>query len=281
MKTFDTVQGLKAHLEIERKAGKKIGFVPTMGALHNGHLSLIKKAKQECDVSVCSIFVNPTQFDDKSDLEKYPRTLEADSKLLKTESNDVIFAPTVKEVYPQGMSKGLDLKFGYLANCLEGASRPGHFDGMAQVVSRLLDIVEPDALYMGQKDYQQFAIVQSMIAQQRRPIDLVRCAIIREEDGLAMSSRNRRIPAEDRLRAPMIYRVLEGIKRNRMGLTVPELRYWGLSSLEMTGFKPIYVEIVNAKTLAPVSHLEDPDGVVALVATWLGEVRLIDNMIIS
>ncbi len=281
MKTFDTVAGLQAHLDQLRKAGKKIGFVPTMGALHNGHMSLIKEAKKHSDATVCSIFVNPTQFDEKSDLDKYPRTLEADSKLLAAEGNEVVFAPSVKEVYPQGTSKGLDLDFGYLANCMEGASRPGHFDGMAQVVSRLLDIVQPDSLYMGQKDYQQFAIVQSMVAQQGRKLQLYRCPIIREEDGLAMSSRNRRIPGENRLIAPMIYRIIKGIKDNPLDLTVPELRYWAMTSLEMTGFKPLYVEIVNAKTLAPVDHLQDPDGVVVCVATWLGEVRLIDNMIIS
>ncbi len=283
MEIFHDIKSLQKQLNLLRSNGKTIGFVPTMGALHNGHLSLVHKAKAQCDISVCSIFVNPTQFNEKSDLDKYPRTLEADQKLLQTAANDIIFAPSANEMYPDGTAIKHQFDFGYLVKPMEGATRPGHFEGMAQVVNLLLDIVQPDALFMGQKDYQQVAIVRRLLKLTNKTnIKLVMCDIIRDEDGLAMSSRNRRITAENRTIASQIHKTLIAAKHNRLEYTIDILKQWAMESLSMMGFKPIYFEFVDAETLKPVKDLHnDGKGIVACVAAWLGEVRLIDNMIIS
>ena len=198
MLVFNRIEKLKSFLKELKKQGKIIGFVPTMGALHRGHVSLIKASIKQCDVTVCSIFVNPTQFNDKSDFDKYPATLEADLKKLKAAKCDMVFAPSVAEMYPDGFGNTRKIDFGFLAETLEGEHRPGHFNGMAQVVEMLLRIVQPHCLFMGQKDYQQQLIVAQLIKKRKLKTRLVTCATLREKDGLAMSSRNVRLDKKAR-----------------------------------------------------------------------------------
>ena len=281
MLTIHTVSELQKCISDLKKQGKKIGFAPTMGALHEGHLSLIAKAKSECDISVCSIFVNPTQFNDPKDLEKYPRTEEKDSKMLLSADNDILFMPSVNEVYPPGLDLKNTLDFGAMAHVMEGAFRPGHFDGMAQVVKRLLDIVQPDGLFMGQKDFQQFSIVQNMLLQLKSDIQLVMCETMRENDGLAMSSRNVRLSPENRKKAPLIYKTLLKVKENSTEKSPEDLRKWAITQFVSPDFKPEYFDIVDGKTLQSIVSFQETDFVVACVATWLGGVRLIDNIVIS
>ncbi len=276
-----TVKGLQEFLTPLREKGNTIGFVPTMGALHEGHLSLIRQAKEKCDYTVCSIFVNPTQFNDSADLEKYPRTIEEDTALLTSEKTDVLFLPSAKEVYPPGLDTLLTLDFGNLDKVMEGAFRPGHFEGMAQVVKRLLDIVEPDQLFMGQKDFQQLTIVRSMLQQLKMPIELVMCPIVREKDGLAMSSRNRRLPAEDRERAIILNKVLKKVAKKIDRKSPAKLIKKAMKKLDIPGFKPEYFSIVDGITLQPIKDFEDSDFVVACTAVWVGEIRLIDNRILK
>ncbi len=214
MLRFETVISLQKHIRSEKRKGKKIGFAPTMGALHEGHLELIRLAQKDCDVTVCSIFVNPTQFNDPKDLEKYPRTVEKDSKMLESAGCNILFLPSVAEIYPPNVDLRNRYDFKQLTQVMEGAFRPGHFDGMAQVVKRLVDIVKPQGLYMGQKDFQQFSIVKNMLKQMRTRTRLIMCATMREADGLAMSSRNVRLTLENRAQAPQIYAQLCCIKEN-------------------------------------------------------------------
>lgn len=278
---FKKVADLQRYLQKVSKEKKTIGFVPTMGALHNGHLSLVNRANAETDCTVVSIFVNPTQFNDKKDLEKYPRTLGADIELLSSVQTTVLFIPSVDEVYPKGLDTSLDLEFGALANVLEGAFRPGHFDGMAQVVHRLLDIVRPDRLFMGQKDFQQLTIVRSMLKQLNHKTELVVCPIIREKDGLAMSSRNRRLTPFYREKAVLLSQILSKVKSNIHNRTPESMSTMAMKTLTEAGFKPEYFEIVDGITLQPVKDFSDADFIVALTAAWAGEIRLIDNMILK
>ena len=280
MKIAETVSELRHLTDIARKSGKKIGFVPTMGALHEGHISLVKKAKRQNPVVVVSIFVNPTQFNDKKDLEKYPRTLEADSKLLAPAGADILFFPSVSEVYPDGQDKGADIDLGGLDKHMEGAFRPGHFKGMAQVVKRLLDIVTPDRLYMGQKDFQQFTIVAHMIRSLGINTQLVVCPIKREHNGLAMSSRNERLSAETRGKAGIINRVMKAVKRDMYSKQVADLEKYAMKRLTVAPFEPEYFSIVDGYTLNPVTDMDKTPYVVACVAVWADGVRLIDNMIL-
>ena len=262
-----------------KKQGKSIGFAPTMGALHEGHLSLIAKAKSECDISVCSIFVNPTQFNDPKDLEKYPRTEEKDSKMLLSAGNDILFMPSVNEIYPPDLDLKNTIDFGEMAHVMEGAFRPGHFDGMAQVVKRLLDIVQPNRLFMGQKDFQQISIVQNMLFQLKSDIQLIMCETMRENDGLAMSSRNIRLTPEHRKKAPLIYKTLLKAKKMSAKKSPEDIKKWAISQFLSPDFKPEYFDIVDGKTLQSITNFETTGFVVACVATWLGEVRLIDNVV--
>ena len=214
MYIFRKIADLKAYLAQLRESGKRIGFVPTMGALHAGHISLIEEANKGSDVTVCSIFVNPTQFDNADDLKKYARNLPKDAKMLGDALTNVLFAPNVEEVYPPNLDTEVDLDFGQLTKVMEGRFRTGHFEGMVQVVTRLLNIVEPDSLYMGQKDFQQAAIVKNMLQQQKRKTKLVVCPIIREPHGLAMSSRNVRLAPDDRKLAKVLHEALLETKQN-------------------------------------------------------------------
>ncbi len=280
---FKKVKHLQQWLNREKKSdpGLMIGFVPTMGALHEGHLSLIQRSVEENEYTVCSIFVNPTQFNDSSDLKKYPRTIERDIDLLEKANNSILFWPTVGQVYPPGLDTRLDLSFGPLETVMEGAFRPGHFGGMAQVVKRLLDIVGPDRLYMGQKDFQQFTIVQNMLDQLNIPTRLVVCDIIREPDGLAMSSRNVRLRPDLRRRAPLLYQTLQEVSQKMQDSSPVELQSWAMEQLQVPEFKPEYFEIVDGNSLQPVGKFSESGYIVACTAVWVGDVRLIDNLILK
>jgi len=281
MLVFKKVSDLQHWHAVQRQFGKSIGFAPTMGALHTGHLSLVHAAKAECELAVVSIFVNPTQFNDPKDLEKYPRMPEQDIALLLGAGCDVLFMPPVEEVYPPGQNLSVTLDFRQLDRVMEGEFRPGHFSGMATVVNRLLDIVRPDRLYMGQKDFQQLTIVRDMLRQLNSPIELVMCPTTREADGLAMSSRNLRLSPHMRAVAPVIYQTLLAAKTAFEQKPAPAVQAHARERLQDAGLKPEYFDLVDGISLLPVAHWADSDFVVACVAAWAGEVRLIDNLVVK
>ena len=281
MLVIKQVAELKRFLTSKQQTGSSIGFVPTMGALHNGHISLINRSIKESDLTVCSIFVNPTQFNEASDLEKYPRTLESDLELLLEAGTDLVFAPSVLEVYPKGLETAVNIDLGQLATVMEGEFRPGHFEGMMEVVNRLLDIVEPDKLFMGQKDFQQAAIVNEMLKQTKRPTKLVVCPIIRESHGLAMSSRNERLSPEDRDTAKILSQSLKHVKANMGKKTIEQLKKEAVKLIKEAGLKPIYFEISDGDSLKPLESWEESDYIVACLAAFIGNIRLIDNEIIK
>lgn len=277
---FKNIVDLQAFLKNKKAENKQVGFVPTMGALHEGHLSLIAESKRVTAVTVCSIFVNPTQFDDKGDLDKYPRTTEKDSALLKENGCDVLFLPSVVEVYPEGSDIVVDYDFGYLDKPMEGAHRDGHFKGVAQVVNRLLEIVRPNQLFMGQKDYQQFKIIGKLLELTNSEVKLVKCDIVREKDGLAMSSRNTRLSPEDRQKSVWISKILQWVK-TQYGISTPTLiENAAIEKLnEIEGFDVDYLKIVNAQTLEEINHWMDIEEQIVCTAVRVGEVRLIDNIL--
>ena len=282
MKTIHTVKELQSVIKQHKKEKKTVGFVPTMGALHSGHIALMKRCKKENDIAVCSIFVNPTQFNVKSDLDKYPRTLDADSEKLAKAKVDYLFAPSVKEVYPSGTKKSVKVNLKGLDKLMEGEFRPGHFEGVVQVVHRLLDIVKPTSIYMGQKDFQQFTIIAQMIKNLRMKVKLVVVEIQRAKDGLALSSRNVRLTKAKRKWAPIIYKELKRIKRSMKSKTVEETKAIAMEALgKPRGFEPEYVSIVDGNTLKPIKKWTDSDYIVVATAVWAGKVRLIDNMILK
>ncbi|MFL5753833.1 MAG: pantoate--beta-alanine ligase [Bacteroidia bacterium] len=274
MQVFQNIQDLKGVLQEARQDRLKIGFVPTMGALHPGHISLIEEARKNCDLVVCSIFVNPTQFNDPKDLERYPRTLEKDYQMLEEASCDCVFSPSVTEIYPEKDNRKFD--FGRLDQLLEGKHRPGHFNGVAQVVSRLFDIVEPDMAFFGQKDYQQLMIVRAMVKQLGYKVQIVSCPIMREPDGLAMSSRNALLSPEERKAASLLPECMHRVKTLFGRKTIEEIK---AEVREMIRKEPLlryeYLEICNTETLEPY----DGNGkAVALIAVYAGNIRLIDNL---
>lgn len=261
-----------------KKEGKTIGFVPTMGALHNGHLSLVKECKKNSDIAVVSIFVNPTQFNDPEDLKRYPRTLEKDTELLKTVDCDLIFAPSVEEIYPEPDTRKFD--FGYLESVMEGAKRPGHFNGVGQVVSRLFDIVRPDKAFFGMKDFQQVAIIKNMVKQLNYSIQIVPCPIIREESGLALSSRNTLLDADHKKNAPHIYATLKKARNLASELSVSDLKKWITDEINSNSYlETEYVEIVDDTTLKITEDWKEAGTKVACVAVYAGNIRLIDNIV--
>lgn len=277
MKLIHTVSCLQKELADRKKEGKTVGFVPTMGALHQGHVALVERSTAENEVSVVSIFVNPTQFNDKNDLLKYPRTLDADCELLEKTGNAIVFAPEVKEVYPEPDTR--QFEFGSPANVMEGQFRPGHFNGVAQVVSRLFDIVKPDCAYFGEKDFQQLAIIRLLVEQLQLNIRIVACPIVRETDGLAMSSRNTRLNQKQRQEAASISQVLFESRRIRDHYPVPDLKSWVIAQLNrMPDFKVEYFDIVDGFTLQSIRYWEDTEYPVGCIAVFVGEVRLIDNV---
>lgn len=279
MYLFKKVNDLQKYLNKLRNEGNTIGLVPTMGALHEGHLSLIQKAKADNDIAVCSVFVNPTQFNEPKDLAKYPRTTTKDIELLTLHGNNVLFMPPVDEVYPEKLNTKVNINFGQLDKLMEGEFRPGHFKGMAQVVNRLSNIVQPDKMYFGQKDFQQYAIVRYMLTQLKSSTEAVMCPIVREKDGLALSSRNLRLENDIRQRANIIHETLIEAKSLVNEKEITFVKELALKKLAIKDFKPEYFEIIDGKSLKPIMNFDDSDYVVACVAVWAGDVRLIDSMI--
>lgn len=277
MNVVNTVKELKEQLSLFRSEGKSIGLVPTMGALHPGHASLVKRAVEENDVVVVSIFVNPTQFNDKNDLKNYPRTLDADCALLASIGDVIVFAPEVEEMYPTEDTRLFS--FAPLDTVMEGAFRPGHFNGVAQIVSKLFYAVEPHRAYFGEKDFQQLAIIREMVRQLGLGLEIVGCPIVRESDGLAMSSRNTLLTAEERERSLIISRTLfdsfEYAKENSLAATKAFVE----NVMETTpGFKLEYYQIVDGNTLQPLNEWGDSEYIVGCIALFCGKIRLIDNI---
>ena len=278
---FKKAADIGIFLQQKRQNNQKTGFVPTMGALHQGHISLIGNAGSENDLVVCSIFVNPTQFNDPKDFQNYPITIEKDIDLLEKAGCDALFLPSVEEMYPAGLENKKPYALGYLETVLEGRYRPGHFQGVCQVVHRLLTIVPAERLYLGQKDFQQCMVIRKMIELENLPIETVICPTLRETDGLAMSSRNMRLDKEAREKAVEISRTLLHIKSSLKAGDLSELKTAAVEQLNRTGFKTDYVEIADADTLELIGRWDGKRKLVALCAAFLGEVRLIDNMLLQ
>lgn len=277
MKTVQTVKELRDSLSALKKSGQCIGFVPTMGALHAGHLSLIEACRNQCDITVCSIFVNPLQFNNRADFEKYPVVTEDDADLLKAAGCDFLFQPSVKEMYPEEIKTSYD--FGSLATVMEGAYRPGHFNGVGVVVKRLFDIVQPEKAFFGEKDYQQYLIIRKLVELHQMNIEIVPCSIVREADGLALSSRNMRLTEAQRKFAPMIYRTLKESLDKKNSMEPGEIIQWVEQQFKgMEDVKLEYFEISDDKTLEPVRDWEPGRGLIACIAVYVGEIRLIDNV---
>lgn len=277
MKIVNTVQDLRQ--ELSEVDGSQVGFVPTMGALHSGHISLVERARRECAVVVVSVFVNPTQFNDPNDLKNYPRTPEADAEMLRAAGVDVVFMPSVEEMYPTPDTRVFD--FGNIDKVMEGATRPGHFNGVAQVVSRLFDMVRPAKAYFGEKDFQQIAVIRAMVAQLALDVEIVPCPIVRGEDGIALSSRNTLLTPEYRAAAPDICAALRA-GAAAVGEKLPaEVEALVTESIERGGLlRVIYVQVVDGTSLERVSTWSVAEGgcIQCCVAVQAGDVRLIDNM---
>lgn len=271
----------KSHLSQWREKGWRIGFVPTMGALHQGHLDLVHQARLTSDRVVVSIFVNPTQFNDPADLEKYPRPIEEDIRLLAEVGVDMLFLPGETDVYPKNLDTSVNLEVDHITGVLEGQHRPGHFKGVLQVVKRLLDIIGPDQLFMGQKDFQQSALIGFMIKTLGLPLELVVCPTTRAASGLALSSRNQRLTPAWHLIAPGIYQTMKWAEASIQTLPPEKITQMGQEQLEQQGFAVEYFALVDGETLATVQDPEQHDTLVVLVAAWAGTVRLIDNLIVK
>lgn len=279
MDTITTIRDLKSAVSAARAKGQTVGLVPTMGALHIGHLSLVKRACEECDFVVVSVFVNPTQFNNPEDLRTYPRTLDADIALLSENTGaNVVFAPTVEEVYPEPDTR--QFAFGPIAEVMEGEHRPGHFNGVAQIVSKLFMFVEPDKAYFGEKDFQQLAIIRKMVKDMDFKIQIVGCPIVRYMDGLAVSSRNALLQEDERAIAPIIQATLRrSVEEMQYKMTPVEVISWvtktlnGIEHLEVE-----YYSIVDGLTLQPIENWGDTEYVVGCITCYCGKVRLIDNI---
>ncbi len=280
MYLFKRVADLREALRQEKKAGKTIGFAPTMGALHQGHISLVNAAKTQCDIVISSIFVNPTQFNDPKDFEKYPITIKEDILALTAAGTDILFLPSVEEMYPEGVNgQHRHYGFGYLETVLEGAYRPNHFQGVGVIVHKLLEAVEPDDLFMGQKDFQQCMIIKKLLGITGIPAKLHIIPTLRETDGLAMSSRNMRLSPAERQTAVQVSRTLLYMKENIKRLPFDTIRQQAWKQLQDAGFQPDYVEIADADNLQLLNEPLPSGRMVMLIAAKLGEVRLIDNMV--
>ena len=275
MKVVNSVAALNAALADCPKEG--IGFVPTMGALHNGHKSLVERARKENATVVVSVFVNPTQFNDKNDLKNYPRTPEADCAVLESAGADIVFMPSVEDIYPEPDTRVFD--FGLIDKVMEGATRPGHFNGVAQVVSRLFALVNPRRAYFGEKDFQQIAIIKAMVEQLNIDIEIVECAIVRGEDGLALSSRNELLTPEHRAAAPHIYATIRQCAEKMETMTPQELTEWVVATIDSNPLlKTIYFEAVDAKSMQRVEKWSDSERIQGCCAIQAGQIRLIDNI---
>lgn len=275
MKVVNTVAELNAALAPLKREG--VGFVPTMGALHAGHRSLVERARRENDTVVVSVFVNPTQFNDKNDLKNYPRTPEADCAILEAAGADIVFMPTVEVIYPEPDTRQFD--FGMVDKVMEGATRPGHFNGVAQVVSRLFALVNPARAYFGEKDFQQIAVIKAMVEQLAIDIEIVECAIVRGEDGLALSSRNELLTPEHRAAAPHIYATISQCASKMETMSPEELTNWVVSTIDGNPLlKTIYFEAVDARTMQRVEKWSDSERIQGCCAVQAGDIRLIDNI---
>lgn len=280
---FKKATDLRKWLDVQQAKGNSIGFAPTMGALHNGHISLIEQSKKANAITVSSIFVNPTQFNDPKDFAKYPITLEKDIAMLEAAGCDVIFLPSVKEMYPDGIKPAIHYDLGYLETLLDGKFRPGHYQGVCMVVQRLLEIVKPDSLYLGQKDYQQCMVIKRLIElfKQDDKIKVSICPTLREANGLAMSSRNMRLKDDERKTAATIFHCLSMIKDNLKQGNLTELKNKAVRILEEAGFRVDYVEIADVNKLYLLNHWDGEQKIIALVAAFMNEVRLIDNLLLN
>lgn len=277
MKTITTVSELQKEICAAKAEGKTVGLVPTMGALHNGHISLVKRCVGENDVAVVSVFVNPTQFNDPNDLRNYPRNLDADVELLRQNDCSIVFAPSVEEMYPEPDTRTFD--FGMLDKVMEGAFRPGHFNGVAQIVSKLFDIVKPHRAYFGEKDFQQLAIIREMVRQFSIPVEIVGCPIVRETDRLAMSSRNARLTPEQREIAPFIAQTLNNSLTFVPSKKVSEVIEWVTGKVNaLPELRVEYFQIVDGNTLQPVTCWDETEYIVGCITVFCGDVRLIDNI---
>lgn len=280
---FKKENSLKQWIDAQQRKGVKVGFVPTMGALHPGHISLIESSRKDNNITVSSIFVNPTQFNDPKDFEKYPVTIEKDIWQLELAGCDILFLPKVDEIYPNGKAATQYYDLGELETLLEGKFRPGHYQGVCQVVHRLLEIVHPDNLYLGQKDYQQCMVISRLVElmgiNDKTNINI--CPTLRETDGLAMSSRNMRLSEAERVKAVLIFQSLSYIKDNLVAGETDTIKNKAIAMLSDEGFRVDYIEIADAKTLEPLSNWDGKKKLVALAAAFLNEVRLIDNLLLN
>ncbi len=277
MLVVNTIEQLRSFLAAVRAEGKSVGLVPTMGALHEGHASLVERSVTDNDITVVSVFVNPTQFNDKGDLERYPRTLEADCQLLEGLGTDCVFAPSAEEVYPEPDTRIFD--FTPLDKVMEGIYRPGHFNGVAQIVSKLFMYVEPDRAYFGEKDFQQLAIIREMVRQMHFQLEIVGCPIVREQDGLALSSRNALLTPEQRHTALAISKTLFSSVEYAKSHTLAETKQMVEKAIADTeGLELEYYEVVDGNTLQPISTWADTSYIMGCITVYCGKVRLIDNI---
>ena len=271
IKTILELQNLLHH-------NASVGFVPTMGALHEGHISLIEKSRLENEITVCSIFINPTQFNNQSDFEKYPVTIDSDIEKLIAAKTDVLFLPSVNEMYPTGMENIPIYDIGYLDTVLDGKFRPGHFNGVSLIVHKLLNAVQPHKLYLGEKDFQQCLVIKRMILLQKLNVEVITCPTLRDDDGLAKSSRNTRLSAEARLKAPLIYNCLYAIKNNMSTIPFEQIQQSCVQKLAQNGFETEYILLANADNLEVMTDFDDTKKMIVLIASFLEGIRLIDNL---
>lgn len=281
MKVFNLKIEIANYLKTMQLSGKKIGFAPTMGALHLGHVSLIEKAKSENDIVVCSIFVNPIQFNNPSDFTKYPKTLEKDLELLQKVDCDVVFVPTALEMYPEPVTEKNKMTFGELDNIMEGKQRPGHFSGVGIVVKKFFEIVKPNKAYFGEKDFQQLAVVKKMVEQENMNIEIIGCPIIREKDGLAMSSRNTLLNELERKNSANIYRILSEAKLLVKSMPVSQLKEWvkfEINKIENLSLE--YFEIADSKSLKNITLWSESKKIMGFIVVKVGTIRLLDNIVL-
>ena len=277
MKVVRTAAELNEEVAKQRRAGQTIGFVPTMGALHVGHISLVNKCLNDGCYTICSIFVNPTQFNDKNDLKNYPRMPEKDLALLEERGVHLVFMPSVEEIYPEPDTRIFD--FGSIDKVMEGAKRPGHFNGVAQIVSKLFAIADPDKAYFGEKDFQQIAIINAMVKQLGFKVEIVRCPIVRDTDGLALSSRNMLLNEQQRKSAPTIYRALSDAKQLGTSTSIEEVKERVIAQVNANSeLKVEYFDVVDADSLQSLSSWEESNNIFGCIAVQVGAIRLIDNI---
>jgi len=277
VKVYSTISELQDALNLLKKNGAKIGFVPTMGALHNGHISLVKESNNQCDITIVSIYVNPTQFNNSSDLEHYPRTLEQDLLLLEKENCDIVFTPSNEEIYPNNFDK-ISLNLGQLAEIMEGKFRPGHFEGVVNVVYRLFDIVKPNKAFFGLKDFQQVAVIKYMVKELNLPVEIIPCPTLREDGGLAMSSRNLRLTEQDKANALILFKTLDFAKSlKKQGRSPREVQKEAVTFFKTSNLELEYFEIVDPLTLTSLEN-EWVNNSTACIVAYCNDVRLIDNL---